>query len=265
MKPLELSLGITCLASIGLTSCSSGGADVRENKKPNILFIAIDDLKPTLGSYGDSIAITPHMDAIAEGGAIFLNNHCQQAVCGPSRASLLTGMYPDQTGIRGFYPIRDKNPDIVTLPQYFRQNGYYTVNISKIFDQRTVDQYWDSLSWSQLAFPLSEKDLVPWFNKETGPVTTYFYQSPIVKEKFEALKKEALSKGLDTIKYTQQHIKPAMESLDMPDDAYKDGVFARKAIADLEMHTGREILFQFRKFFLYILNNLTGITAIILF
>ena len=65
----------------------------------NVLFIAVDDLKPLLGTYGDETVKTPRIDALAESGTVFLNSYCQQAVCAPSRASLMTGMRPDSTGV----------------------------------------------------------------------------------------------------------------------------------------------------------------------
>ncbi len=78
-----------------------------ESAVRNILFIAVDDLKPILGCYGDPLIRTPNIDRLAEAGTVFLNNHCQQAVCGPSRASLMTGLRPDhtrvQTGIMNHY------------------------------------------------------------------------------------------------------------------------------------------------------------------
>ena len=121
----------------------------QETSKPNILFIAIDDLKPTIGSYGDQLAITPNIDAIAKNGTTFLNNHTQQAVCGPSRASLLTGKRPDYTKVWDLKTkMRDKNPDILTIPQYFKQNGYETIGIGKIYDPRCVDNNRDKPSWS---------------------------------------------------------------------------------------------------------------------
>ena len=91
-----------------------------ENQKPNILFIAIDDLKPTIGSFGDAFAQTPVMDALSKEATIFLNNHTQQAVCGPSRASLMTGKRPDYTKVRDLKTkMRDINPDIFTIPDHF--------------------------------------------------------------------------------------------------------------------------------------------------
>jgi arylsulfatase A-like enzyme len=93
-------------------------------KAPNVLFIPVDDLKPMLAVYGDDTIKTPNIDRLAERGMVFLNNHCQQAVCGPSRASLMTGLYPDTTRIYDLHTkMRDTNPDILTMPQYFRQMG----------------------------------------------------------------------------------------------------------------------------------------------
>jgi len=205
---------------------------------PNILFIAIDDLKPVLGCYGDTGIISPHIDALAERGMVFLNNHCQQAVCGPSRASLLTGRYPDEISVWGFYGFRERNPGIVTLPQYFRKNGYTTVNISKIFDYRTVDQGMDSISWSWPYFPAGDREMQPYYPEETGPVAAYFYQSEKVKKVFGEKKAEAAGSGGNPNQLTHEVTKPATECLEMPDHAYKDGVFALKAMEDLERLAG---------------------------
>ena len=123
---------------------------MEQNTKPkNILFIAVDDLKPLMGAYGQDLIKTPNIDELANQGFVFQNNHCQQAVCGPSRASLLTGKRPDFTQIWDLKTlIRDKNPDIVTMPQYFKQIGYQTAAVGKIFDFRSVDKGNDSISWS---------------------------------------------------------------------------------------------------------------------
>ena len=118
-------------------------------QQKNILFIAVDDLKPNLGCYGNEMAISPNIDRLAEFGTVFGNAHTQQAVCAPSRASLLTGWRPDRTQVWDLSTlIRDKNPDVVTLPQYFKQNGYQTAATGKIFDARSVDDSHDALSWS---------------------------------------------------------------------------------------------------------------------
>jgi iduronate 2-sulfatase len=88
--------------------------------KPNILFIAIDDLRPELGCYGSPIAMSPNLDKLAREGRRFDRAYCQQSICSPSRASLMTGARPDEIGvIENTAYFRDLNPNIVTLPQYF--------------------------------------------------------------------------------------------------------------------------------------------------
>ncbi len=115
----------------------------------NILFIAIDDMNPILGCYGNPQVISPHMDSLAASGVTFLNAHAQWSVCGPSRASLSTGLMPEETGVLGFKKMRGnadnsirvnnvKRPNVVTLQQYFRYNGYRTAATGKINDNRCV-------------------------------------------------------------------------------------------------------------------------------
>lgn len=142
---------IVCFSIVVLYSCkSTQNTTVVSNQKPkNVLFIAIDDLKPLLGSYGNELIKTPNMDKLANSGFVFLNNHCQQAVCGPSRASILTGKRPDYTQIWDLKTLmREKNPNIVTMPQHFKKFGYQTVAVGKIFDPRCVDKTYDSISWT---------------------------------------------------------------------------------------------------------------------
>jgi iduronate 2-sulfatase len=86
-----------CLAHLLLVLF--GFATVSGADRPNVAFIALDDLKPALGCFGDALAKTPFIDRLASRGMVFANNHCQQAVCGPTRASLLTGLLPDRTRV----------------------------------------------------------------------------------------------------------------------------------------------------------------------
>ncbi len=91
----------------------------QEKTKPNILFIAIDDLKPILGCYGNTLIKTPNIDRLAKMGTVFMSNYCQQAVCGPTRASIMTGKRPDYTKVWDLKTkMRDINPEILTLPQH---------------------------------------------------------------------------------------------------------------------------------------------------
>jgi len=115
----------------------------------NVLFIAIDDLKPIGGLYDMPAIKTPHMDQLAATGFVFKNNHCQEAVCAPTRVSLLTGRRPDYTRVWDLKTMfRDIHPDIVTMPQYFKQKGYQTAAVGKVFDARSVDKGHDAVSWS---------------------------------------------------------------------------------------------------------------------
>lgn len=102
-------------------------------RKPNVLFIAVDDLRTTLGCYGDKTAVTPHIDRLARRGMVFNRTYCQVAVCNPSRASLLTGRRPDTIRVWDLKAhFRQALPDVVTLPQYFKENGYHSRSIGKI-------------------------------------------------------------------------------------------------------------------------------------
>lgn len=204
----------------------------QEKSKPNVLFIAIDDLKPVLGCYGDKIIKTPNIDRLAKMGTVFLNNYCQQAVCGPTRASILTGMRPDVTKIRDLHTkMRDINPDIVTLPEYFISQGYTTSGIGKIFHPSCVDKKFDPQSWSIPFLVAKESD---YFN---GMPFQKHYQSPELKalttkeEVVSAVedgkgKKKGEKKSKKEADDEEGARGPAFESLDLPDNAYDDGVSA---------------------------------------
>lgn len=203
------------------------------NAKKNIVFIAVDDLKPLLGCYGDKVAITPNIDALAKSGVVFTNAYCQQAVSGPSRASLLTGMCPDRTQVWDLKTlIRSKNPDVVTLPQYFRENGYETAGIGKIYDPRSVDKEYDVSSWS-----VPFIDATSYMDKNYPEPLLGHYQSEEVKKDVEKYKRELESKGLKPRKLNNEImklVKPSTESAEVPDDAYFDGGVANGAVEYLK-------------------------------
>ncbi len=202
----------------------------QNNKNQNILFIAVDDLKPTLNCFGDTMAITPNIDALAAKGMIFTNNQCQQAVCAPSRASLLTGQYPDQTMVWDLQTqIRDMNPDIVTLPQHFKQNGYKTIGAGKIFDYRSVDKKMDEPSWTEYANIYQNQWYSPTFGKPS-----YYYASQAAKDTIALLQAEAVKLGVNKRTYVQEHYWPAIENADVPYDAYVDGAIANTGISLIE-------------------------------
>lgn len=191
---------------------AEGGAPA---SRPNVLFIAVDDLRPELGCYGVTQAKTPNMDRLAKQGVVFTRAYCQQPLCNPTRASLLTGLRPASTGVfHNNTHFREKVPDVITLPQHFKNHGYYTMTIGKIFHGGLED----SPSWSEtlraktLGEPYPEKAVngyqLPENRKALGEMTA-------------VSKKEGSGEGSG----------PATECADVPDQAYKDGVTADTAIA----------------------------------
>ncbi len=102
--------------------------------KPNVLFIVCDDLNCDLSCYGHPQVKSPNLDRLAERGVRFENTYCQYPLCGPSRASFMTGLYPDQTLVRrnAIY-IREHIPNVKTIPQMFRDNGYFATRIGKMY------------------------------------------------------------------------------------------------------------------------------------
>jgi iduronate 2-sulfatase len=103
-------------------------------KKFNVLFISADDMNCDLGVYGNSQVKTPNLDRLAKRGVVFERAYCQQSLCGPSRASVMTGMRPEEIGIlSNKNDLRVKNPKVVTLGQAYRQNGYFSARAGKIY------------------------------------------------------------------------------------------------------------------------------------
>lgn len=129
--PRILSRAIGRLASLFvLATTAAAAADTR----PNVLFIVVDDLRPELGCYGADDVRSPHIDRLAKKGMLCRRAYAQYPVCNPSRSSFLSGLRPDETGIvSNDVPFRARLPDIVALPQLFRQHGWFTAGIGKIF------------------------------------------------------------------------------------------------------------------------------------
>jgi len=168
----------------------------------------VDDLRPQMGCYGDEDAVTPHMDRLAQRGMVFQRAYCQQAVCNPSRASLMTGRYPDTIRVWDLNTHFRKNmPNVVTLPQHFKNHGYHAECIGKIYhDPRS---FRDSPSWSvpeQLAFTREVR------GKYVLEENLRIYQPGGRPGKEKAA---------------------ATECADVPDNAYIDGRVADKAVERL--------------------------------
>ncbi|WP_032096194.1 MULTISPECIES: sulfatase [unclassified Alteromonas] len=117
------------------------------NKSPNIVVFLVDDLRPDLGAYGHTQVHSPNIDQLASEGVKFSRAYAQQAICGPSRVSIMTGLRPETTGlytIRKDGRLRPNQPNVVSLPQLFKANGYKTISIGKVYHSTTDD----AESWS---------------------------------------------------------------------------------------------------------------------
>ncbi|MBD1424429.1 sulfatase [Sphingobacterium arenae] len=181
-----------------------------QEKKPNILFILVDDLRPAIGAYGDPVAITPNIDKLAAQGFRFERAYSNQAVCAPSRFNLLLGSRSTSSGIYGFgQNFRDYYPDAVTLPQYFKQHGYHTESMGKVF-HIGHGTYADDLSWS---VP-HHKELVIEYVDPTSKALGFTRE--------EALFSNQDARGLPRGR--------AWELPDVADDAYADGRVAKRAV-----------------------------------
>jgi iduronate 2-sulfatase len=193
--------------------------------KPNILFIAIDDLRPELGCYGSPIAKSPHIDRLAAEGVKFNRAYCQQAICSPSRASLMTGARPDTIGvIENTAYFRDLNPDIVTLPQHLVANGYETVYCGKIYHAKMTD---NERSWSRAPAWMSCRYKRP---KLPGSYALPENQQTWLENKQAMLAKYGAS-GSGGLVHG-----PAYEAADVEDHVYGDGFNTQLAIATLQDH-----------------------------
>jgi arylsulfatase A-like enzyme/GH35 family endo-1,4-beta-xylanase len=205
-------------------SCAVFG---QNNNQLNVVFIAVDDLKPTIRSFGDAFAVTPNMDMLARKSSVFLNTHTQQAICSPSRISLLTGLRPDKTQVYDLKTrMRDKLPNVVTLPQHFKQMGYTTAGVGKIFDPRGVDKQSDGVSWS---LPYKREHQLK-YPKDWGRPMVGFYQNEQIKEKIKSIVQRENIPPAKVGEYLKTVFRPPFSSSPAPDEAYVDGAIAAEAL-----------------------------------
>ena len=202
------------------------GTSAFSNEKMNVLMISVDDLKPLLSFYGHKNIKTPHLDKLAAQSAVYFNAHCQQAICGASRASVMTGMRPDNTRVWEFKHImRERNPSVITIPEYFKSQGYITSFVGKIFDYRCVadGKKQDMLSWSRTEQPRSAKSM-----KNFGFADPAFHE--MLRLKTIELKKQGMKAGYNELKKAIKLI-PCFEGhMDVHDEAYEDGLIAREGV-----------------------------------
>ena len=186
------------------------------SERPNVLFIAIDDLNMNVGCYGNTIAKTPNIDRLAARGVRFDRAYCQYPLCNPSRASMLTGLRPDTLAVYDLKTnLRSTAPDVVTLPQLFRNHGYFVARVGKIYHYGVpreigTDGMDDPPSWD-------------------------YRFNPLGRDKIEEEKLHVLTRG------TGSTLGFAMAWLDMKgtDAEQTDGIGTAHAIELLERHRER--------------------------
>jgi len=184
-------------------------------EKPNVLLICVDDLKPVLGCYGDKTVKSPHIDRLAARSVVFERAYCNQAVCAPSRNSLLTGLRPQTLGIYDLATnFRKSRPQAVTLPQLFQQHGWRTEGLGKIFHVGHGNTE-DPVSWS-----------VPHWKANVVAYALPQSKAPSGLTREEALFANKPAKDLPK--------GAAFEAADVPDNTYPDGALADEAIRRLQ-------------------------------
>ncbi|MBN2138076.1 MAG: sulfatase-like hydrolase/transferase [Sedimentisphaerales bacterium] len=186
-------------AALGICGWSSA----EERKRPNVLFIAVDDLRPQLGCYGHKQMISRNIDRLAGSGVTFLRSYCQVPVCGASRASLMSGVRPSRDRFLGYDTWAERDlPGVVVLPRHFKNSGYHTISNGKIFHHAADCKD----SWSEAV----------WRPKGDGNWRNY-----VLDRSKRISRGNADGKG------------PAYEAADVGDSDYFDGKIADKGISDL--------------------------------
>jgi arylsulfatase A-like enzyme len=191
----------------------------------NVLFIAVDDLRPQLGCYGYPGVITPSIDQLASRGTVFNRAYCQAAVCRASRASLLLGVRPDTTEIWSngsrHKHFRNHLPNIVTLPQHFKDHGYHSQSLGKIFHGAFVvrNRWNDPASWSEPA----------WW-----PEPRYYYTEEGVKVARQVFARKAKPLGVSVDEWVHHFVLGlSHEAPEVEDSVLYDGQIADRGIETL--------------------------------
>lgn len=191
----------------------TGCTTLEEKQKPNILFIAVDDLRTELGCYGNDQIISPNIDKIASQGLVFNRAYCQQAICMASRASLMSGIRPNSNNIYNCESLDNDAPGILTLNQYFENNGYQIWASGKIY-HHGIDR---EIQFSENYKKVKTNEVGRGYLSEAAVSTVNEYK----KMAAEQGNGETGGRG------------PAYESPDVPDNAYSDGLMTDLAIQDM--------------------------------
>jgi arylsulfatase A-like enzyme len=178
-------------------------------QQKNVLFIAVDDLRPELGCFGHPVVKSPNIDNLAASGAAFSRAYCNIAVCGASRASIMSGVRPGPQRFVGADCYLDQHlPGAVSMPMHFRNNGYHTVSLGKIFHHQNDSKGSWEINWRPETI-------------HKGSGRDYMLPENLALDRMEG------KRGMP------------WEKADVPDEAYKDGKTALKAIEEMEKAQSR--------------------------
>lgn len=218
-------LVVASVAILGLGLCGHPSRAAGQPPRLNVLFIAVDDLRPELGCYGMDYIKSPNIDRLARAGLVFERAYCQQAVCSPSRSSLMTGARPDTTKVWDLAThFRKALPDVVTLGQHFKNHGYFVQGMGKIYH----GGYDDPPTWS-----------VPW---QTPPAVKYALAENVALDQRQFAGERDGGAPPKTRKKKDRPAKaasgpnlrgPAFEGAEVTDNTFQDGKVAELAVATL--------------------------------
>ena len=224
-----------CLSAIAYFCSTALVCAADTTKKPNVLFIAVDDLRPQLGCYGEKHMKTPNFDRFASQGRLFNRHYVQVPTCGASRYALLTGHRPTMPGHISNNAIRDQFPKTPkgqpeSFAEFFKQSGYYTQSIGKISHWVDGRIYaYDGSGAGQLEMPRSWNDVgMPVGKWKTGWTSFFGYANGKGRDRGPTGKGKGIS--------------PAFEAADVPDEGYPDGLIANAAVKALQENKDRPFL-----------------------
>jgi iduronate 2-sulfatase len=204
------------LLIVFMTACNQEEVEL---EKPNFLFIMVDDLRPSLGTYGFPDVISPRIDQLAQEGVQFNRAYCNVPVCGASRASVFTGLrphYPDRF-VNYLTWVQEETPDILTLPEYLKNSGYVVISNGKTFHHQFDKQE----VWSEPPWKPDTNTVIHFSNVNYFDSASIQYINP------------------------KSGAGPYFEAADAPDSLYRDGQLTNKTIKDL-----RRLAKQDKPFFL---------------
>lgn len=224
---------ISALAAGLVLGAGPDPASAEAPDRRNVLFIAVDDLKPALRCFGDELALTPNIDRLASMGTVFANTHCQQAVCAPSRVSLMSGLRPDATRVWDLQTrFRDRVPDLLTLPQHLKASGYEVAGMGKLFDSRSTSDGWHAMDAASWTVPYEQPT-----RHRSGATFGYLGErSEEIRRKRAAATEQGITHWREQREFVG--IKPSVDRADVEDEAYGDGELAARGVARLRELAG---------------------------